>query len=172
MVVSTRTRIRTRFRCENSPCTPHPSRFDQPTIFRCRICLVSKPWRACYSRACYNLSSPFSWCQINFWQALRIGPLVGAGGRARTVAGGMEREKERERERERGSERECERERDRERRILIGGTLLVVSGVPSSSLPPRRHPNLISQQVYSKSFCRRQFPHTSVNLSFIYYSEE
>ena len=36
-------------------------------------------------------------------------------------------------------------------------------------IPPRMLLNLISQEVFSKSFCKSQFPHKSVDLSFIIY---
>jgi len=52
-----------------------PSRLDNFAILKCRICLVSKPWRACY-----NLRRPLFWCKINVWRESGIGPSARVGG--------------------------------------------------------------------------------------------
>ena len=62
------------------------------------------------------------------------------------VDGGRESERARERESERASARERQRDGARE---------------------DAAERDLVSQKVFTRSFCKSQFPHRSVNLSFI-----
>ena len=66
----------------------------------------------------------------------------------------MEGERARERESERARERESERASARERQR-------------DGAREDAAERDLVSQKVFINSFCKSQFPHRSVNLSFI-----
>ena len=100
--------------------------------------------------------------QPRLLQGPAIPSLIPQRARERGRERGREREREREREkyREREREREGQTDRQRETETDRGADC-------TSTRVPCQCSNFISQVVIIKSFCKSQFPHKSVNISFI-----